>query len=310
MDLIARGSCGLCCDGENRCRISVSKSAASIVAVGIPVDGSSAIVTYDVKGTRLGELTTRAGHYITDVEIIDSPQQPQTVAYTYFYNANTGKEPMVMPGLSAYSFDFAQKRYSLWDWSAHEYRSAGPCNGNVADSRAERVMFVDDQTGVLLVGRSDGGNGVYQCQTRNVSQKTAMVGFDDWTEAFNMQAQAISYVGRLNATTGQVAIGSYMLARVPSNTRGNTLFTVDAGADANGNIYLAETSACCVQNMANLTINGQKLEPTGDSAALQVVSGDFSDRKLWHHFNLPGSQNHTGSAAIGVAVGKTQSVRI
>merc|ERR1712159_287400 len=162
---------------------------------------------------------------------IDSPEQPNTVAYTYFYNSNTGKEPMVMPGLSATSLDFRTVRYDLWAWSAHEYRAPGPCDGNVADSRAERIMFVDDETGVLLVGRSDGGNGVYQCQTRNVTQKTALVGYDGYTESYNMQAQAISYIGRLKPTTGQVIIGSYNLVRLPSSTRGNTLATVGAGAD-------------------------------------------------------------------------------
>jgi hypothetical protein len=169
-------------------------------------------------------------------------------------------------------------------------------------------MFVDDQVGVLLIGRSDGGNGVYQCQTRNVTQKTAIVGYDSYTESFNMQAQAISYMGRLKPTTGQVIIGSYNLVRLPSNTRGNTLTTVDAGADAAGNIYFAQTAACCIENMANLTINGEQLQQTGDSAALQVVSKDFGTRKLWHHFSRPGSANHTGSQAIGVAVGKSMTV--
>ena len=314
MELVQRGSCGLCCDGLNRCRISMSKGSTgkatlgSTTVVGIPVAGSSAIVTYSGTGVRLGERITKPGHFITDVEIIDSPEQPETVAYTFFYNANTGREPMVMPGLSATSFDFKTARYDLWAWSAHEYRSPGPCDGNVADSRAERIMFVDDQVGVLLIGRSDGGNGVYQCQTRNVTQKTAIVGYDSYTESFNMQAQAISYMGRLKPTTGQVIIGSYNLVRLPSNTRGNTLTTVDAGADAAGNIYFAQTAACCIENMANLTINGEQLQQTGDSAALQVVSKDFGTRKLWHHFSRPGSANHTGSQAIGVAVGKSMTV--
>lgn len=312
MALVQRGDCGLCCDGRNRCRISISKASGNATSattvVGIPVAGSSAIVTYSSSGVRLGEHITKPGRFITDVEIIDSPQQPETVAYTFFYNSNTGREPMVMPGLSATSFDFKTVRYDLWAWSAHEYRSPGPCDGNVADSRAERIMFVDDQTGVLLIGRSDGGNGVYQCQTRNVTQKTAIVGYDGYTESFNMQAQAITYMGRLKPTTGQVIIGSYNLVRLPTSTRGNTLGTVDAGADSAGNIYLAQTAACCIQNMANLTVNGQPLQPTGDAAALQVVSKDFGTRKLWHHFSLPGSANHTGSQAIGVAVGKSMTV--
>eukprot|EP01043_Picozoa_sp_COSAG02_P045055 COSAG02_NODE_4082_length_5808_cov_3.266071_5_plen_259_part_00 len=218
---------------------------------------------------------------------------------------------MVMPGLSATSLDFATTRYDLWAWSAHEYRSPGPCDGNVADSRAERIMFVDDETGVLLVGRSDGGNGVYQCQTRNVTQKTALVGYDGYTESYNMQAQAISYIGRLKPTTGQVIIGSYNLVRLPSSTRGNTLATVGAGADAAGNVYLAQTASCCIQNMANLTANGEPLQPTGDGAALQVVSKDFTTRKLWHHFTrpkVPGSANHTSSHAIGVVVGKDMAI--
>ena len=85
--LVQRGSCGLCCDGQNRCRISVSKAnapdqaTAPSVAVGIPVVGRSAIVTYGATGARLGERTTRHGHFITDVEMIDSPEQPNTVRH-------------------------------------------------------------------------------------------------------------------------------------------------------------------------------------------------------------------------------------
>ena len=216
-------------------------------------------------------------------------------AYLFEFDINIGIQ-------SAIAFRF------LTFSCANRYRSPGPCDGNVADSRAERIMFVNDKTGVLLVGRSDGGNGVYQCQTRNVTQKTALVGYDGYTESYNMQAQAISYIGRLKPTTGQVIIGSYNLVRLQSSTRGNSLATVGAGADAAGNVYLAQTASCCIQNMANLTANGEPLQPTGDGAALQVVSKDFTTRKMWHHFTRPGSANHTSSRAVGIAVGNEMAV--
>jgi hypothetical protein len=180
-----------------------------------------------------------------------------------------------MPGLLAMDYGLEKTLYRLWPWDARPYREPGPCNGDVADSRAERVVYTDGKQ-LLFVGRSDGGNGAYYCQDRNVNETTNMVSYDDFTSAYNMQSQAISYFAQLDAVSGQVLVGQYNLVRL-SNTAGNTLGTVAIDA-AGDNIYLAQTAACCIENMANLTVNNQALSGPADAAVLQV-----------RHPEIPGS---------------------
>jgi hypothetical protein len=95
------------------------------------------------------------------------------------------------------------------------------------------------------------------------------ISYDPFTSAYNMQAQAISFFGDLDPSTGQLRYGQYNLVRL-SSTSGNTLDTVGAAGDDSHRRYFAQTAACCIENMANLTINGQPLSGPADAAVLQV----------------------------------------
>eukprot|EP00040_Diaphanoeca_grandis_P035608 m.224407 g.224407 ORF g.224407 m.224407 type:complete len:791 (-) comp33428_c2_seq3:304-2676(-) len=301
LPLVERGPCGLCCREDFTCRTSVGTDGT--LAVVIPAGETASIVaTFDANGKRLGSHVKESGD-LTDVEVVNSQQFPNHVAYTWFYPSATGREPMVMPGLSLMDYTLTKELYRLWPWgSGHPYRQPGPCDGDVADSRALRVKWSSENE-LLFVGRSDGGNGIFGCQTRNVLNKAAMIGYDGYSQSYNMQSQAISYLGKLKADTGQILYGQLALARLPDGIKkGNTLHTTAVAEDKAGNIYYAQTAACCIQNMANLTVQKQPLLATGDGMALMVVNRNFSQRLLWHHFASPTQVHGAGSSAVDLAV--------
>lgn len=301
------GSCGRCCHGLLRCLVSVSANGMSFVS--LPFTGGTALATFDASGTVVGTRTMPLGHSVTSLEVIgDGLTDVQTVnpsvsvAWTYFYDSNTGREPMVMPSLKKFSFDLTTETFGLWSWSAHVYRCPGPCNGRVADARAECIIWNGGKDGPILLARSDGGHAIYSCQTRDPNRTTSVLGWDSYTIPSNMQAQAISYIGRMVPGTGQVSRGFYNVVRL-SSTKGNSIRTRAGAVDFNtGNVYLAQTASCCIPNMENLTINGHQLAPTGDGMVLQVVTPDFERRLTWHHFASPMSAKDTGSTAVDVDV--------
>eukprot|EP00039_Didymoeca_costata_P032502 m.38098 g.38098 ORF g.38098 m.38098 type:complete len:782 (-) comp9387_c0_seq3:941-3286(-) len=302
LSYVEPGSCGVCCDGTghstSHCRVSVGDDGT--VAATIPsFNGASSVISLDTSGKILGGYSSTLD-FFTDVEVFDSNKM---IIFTYFYNSDTGHEPMVMPSMIAMDYTLSKEIYRDWWWgSGHPYRQPGPCNGNVADSRAELVEKGKDGD-ILFVGRSDGGNGVYQCQTQDVNRTTTLVSYDDYTQSFNMQAQAISFLGKMKLSTGQITVGQYNLVRLPSGSHGgNTIQTKSVAQDPNGVLYYAQTSACCIQNMANLTINGQALLQSGDGVVLQAVSASYQHRLLWHHFALPTQTHGSSSSAVEVVV--------
>jgi hypothetical protein len=144
-------------DGDVRCRTSIGDDGTAAVLV--PTGDVTLVMSYSSAGKTLGKFYLRENG-VTDVSVDSNSKR---VYVSWFYDSNTGHEPMVMPAVEALDYTLTTSDYRLWPWSAHVYRSPGPCNGDVADSRAER-MVVADNGDIIFVGRSDGGNGAFYCQ--------------------------------------------------------------------------------------------------------------------------------------------------
>lgn len=114
-----------------------------------------------------------------------------------------------------------------------------------------------------------------------------------------MQAQAITNMLRVDASSGEVIVGQIQLVRL-ANTQGNTLITVAAQSDTAGVVYELQNAACCLPNMANLTINGQPLAGPTDATALHIVSPNMEVRHTWTHFIAAGSGGSTTAIDIDV----------
>ena len=190
--------------------------------------------------------------------------------------------------------------YRAFPWDAHPYREPGPCDGNVADGRIETVRVGRDGS-LLLAGRSDGGNSPFACGIRNVSRVVPFAAIDDYTNAANMQSEAITQFLRVDAVSGEVIRAQTQVVRLPSGSRGaNTLITMGAQSDENGALYLLQNAACCIPNMPNLTVNGQALNGWSDATVLHVLDSSMSRRFAWTHFSLAGSKG--GSSPVDIDV--------
>jgi len=229
----------------------------------------------------------------------------QTVGASWFYNSNTGKEPMVMPAFASYSYASPQTTptllYRAFPWDARPYRQSGlPCNGNVADGRIETTRAGRDGT-LLVAGRSDGGNSPFACGTRNLTRTPPFAQIDGFTNSANMQSQAITQFLRVDAGSGEVELAQTQVVRLPGPAaHGNTLLTLGAQSDTNGVMYLLQNAACCIPNMPNLTVNGHALNNWSDATVLQVLDPSMTSRHAWTHFSLPGSRG--GSSPVDIDV--------
>jgi hypothetical protein len=206
---------------------------------------------------------------------------------TYFYNSNTGREPMVMPRVEYYGYASPSSAappsflFADFPWSAEVYRQPGPCDGNVADARIEDLRLARDGA-LLLAARSDGGDTPFACGLRDASRRIPFVAYDAFTDSANMQAQAITNFLRVDAGTGETAVGQIQVARLPSS-RGNTLVTRAVHGDARGFSYQLQQAGFAIERMGNLTVNGLPLAPPCDATVLLIASPTL-ERRHWTHF--------------------------
>lgn len=204
-----------------------------------------------------------------------------------------------MPGLSVMDAKLSKRQWRDYDYDAHQLRQEGKaCNGDVADGRAIAIRLGQDGQ-LYYAGRSDGGNTMYYCQPDSASTKIDVVSGDPYTSSYNMGAEGITFVARMNPSDGKVSLGQVQLARLSSG-KGNSLQTIALAADDAGNLYLAQKSSCCIENRDNLTVAGQPIAPYGGGdAALMVLSQDLTRRLHWTVFQ---SSQATMASAIDVSV--------
>ena len=285
------GPCGPCCagDGSTFCRLDIgddgvvaARLAASAGADGGDADAGGLLwAAWTPAGARLATGAVRGAAAIT-ATFVDAARRRFGIAH--LYNSNTGREPMVMPRVTIYGYGGAGApavELVLLAWSATVYRSPGPCDGSVADARIEDLRLARDGT-LLLAGRSDGGDSPFACGLRDSNRSTPFVAYDAYTDSANMQAQAITNFLRVDAGTGEAAVGQIQVARLP-NSRANTLVTRAVHGDARGYSYELQQASYAIERMGNLTINGLPLAPSCDATTLLVASPALA-RRHWTHF--------------------------
>ena len=294
-------ACGPCCagDGKTFCRLDIGDDG--VVAARLAATAGSAYddatagdllwAAWAPSGARLATGVAARASAIT-ATFVDAPRRRFGIAY--IYNSFTGREPMVMPRVEVFSYAGAGApavELVLMAWSASVYRSPGPCDGNVADARVEDVRLGRDGT-LLLAGRSDGGDTPFACGLRDANRTIPFAAFDAFTESSNMQSQAITNLLRVDAGTGEAAVGQVQLARLPGSG-GNTLVTRAVHADAGGFVYELQSAGFAIAEMGNLTINGQPLAAPCDATVLLVASPTLA-RRHWTHFARRGAPGDSG----------------
>lgn len=298
---VTPGSCGTCCSngGAVTCRVDIGDDGIVAVALAAATQSGEWLwAAWDATGVRMLARAERAAA-LTSVYVHSATQ---TVGASWFYNDNTGHEPMVMPAAAAFTYATLppQLHFRAFPWGARTYRSPGPCDGHVADGRI-MALRAGRNGSLLVAGRSDGGDSPFACGLRNASRVVPYAQVDDYTNPSNMQSQAITQLLRLDPAAGEVALAQTQVARLPTGPRrGNTLLTLGAHSDGAGTLYLLQDAACCIPNMPNLTINGMPLNGWSDAAVLQVLDASMARRLAWTHFARPGSVG--ASAAVDIDV--------
>jgi hypothetical protein len=288
------GSCGVCCSGggATTCRVDIGEDGTVVASLAaVTADGRWLWAAWAPSGARVLAQTAGAAA-LTDV-FVDGARR--AVGASWFFDANTGHEPMVMPAVASVDAASGAERFRTFPWSAKTYRSPGPCDGSVADARVLAARVGRDGT-LLLAGRSDGGDTPFACGLRNASRVVPFAQIDGFTNAADMQSQAITNLLRVDGATGEVLVGQIQVTRLPGRGSGNTLLTMGATSDAAGNVYLLQNAACCIPNMPNLTVNGLPLAGWSDAVALQVLDERLETRFAWTHFTRP---NSTGGSEPG-----------
>jgi hypothetical protein len=298
---VGAGACGPCCAGDGTfCRLDLGDDGVVAARLGAAAPGPAGGLLWAAWSPAGARLATRAAANAKTITatFVDAPRRRFGIAY--FYNSNTGKEPMVMPRVEVFGYGGGAPAllFSLLDWSAAVYRSPGPCDGNVADGRILDVRLARDGT-LLLAGRSDGGNTPFACGLRDPNRTTPFISYDAYTEAANMQAQAITNFIRADAGSGEAEVAQIQLVR--AGARGNTLLTKAVHGDAGGYTYELQSAGFALENMANLTLNGAPLAPPCDATALLIASPTLI-RKHWTHFVKAGAATGDAGGPVDVDV--------
>lgn len=254
--LLEPGDCGVCCWNNG----TQAGGLSCIVSVG---DDRVVAAFFAVQDATLGYLwgayAPNGTRFISDaynvagVSSLFVDAGRGRLGVSFFYDSNTGQEPMVMPKVDTFVYTLGEggsvasfsRDFSLFAWDAHVYRQHDqPCYGDVADGRIRDVRVGRGPGAPLLVsGRSDGGNSPFYCGMRNSSRVTPFTQIDQYTDSANMQSQAVVNMVIANGATGEGIAGQLQLTRLGPGGGGNTLLNQAAQMDAAGNVYELQVNA-------------------------------------------------------------------
>jgi hypothetical protein len=191
------------------------------------------------------------------------------------------------------------ERWKAWDWS---HAQAAATSSSCADTRGLRIATGRDG-GLYFAGESAGGNTIYRYQSTLLTENAPNVSTDAFDSGYNTASNHITYLAKLDPSSGRVVTGQLLLSRL-SDGKGNTIRPRAIAADESGRIYLAGVSACCIQNRSALSFNGAATAAyAGGDPFVLVLSPDLRTRLLWFS-----AANGGKGEALGVAASRGLAV--
>lgn len=275
---------------------SAVPGAASRCAVG--ADGTAAVLVgtkvyvYDAAGTSLGNWDTGAG---TANDLAVASAQHLVIATGFVQITGNLQTPYIRAW--GYNGTFAWKSYDF---------PAGTPNLGGADTRGERIAIGRDGKLYFAASIAGGtGSSVLARDPKDTSKEagTRVVVGDKYTNPYNCCGNGkIAWFGRFNPVDGALEQAQSLLVRNTSDDKGNSISIKAITADANGNVFIAGDSACCLKDRSMLQVNGTTVGnyELGEGYLLSV-SPDFKTRLAWTAFAAPGT-SAGGSPAQAVAV--------
>ncbi|VXD16034.1 putative aggregation factor core protein MAFp3, isoform C (fragment) [Planktothrix serta PCC 8927] len=193
--------------------------------------------------------------------------------------------------------------WKTWDFSASEV--TGQNLG--ADTRGERITIGQDG-GLYFLGKTDGGNNVFQRNGQTITQPLAtLVNVDSFNNFSGAGAGSFTFHSKINPNTGTIDQGQFIVTR--TSTGANSFTPNSITADEFGNVYIGGSSAFQVQNRPSKTINSQPVGAyTLGEMAVLGLSADYTVRKFWTPLTQTGDADGAKGSVNGFTVARGQAV--
>ncbi|MGF1492147.1 MAG: hypothetical protein ACFBSC_06795 [Microcoleaceae cyanobacterium] len=207
------------------------------------------------------------------------------------------------PFLRAFDPNLNQN-WQTWDFNAGEV--TGENLG--ADTRGLQVTFGQDGE-LYFLGRTDGGNNVFQRDGQDITQPlAAKVEADQFNNFSGAGGGTFTFHARIDDETGEVEQGQFIVTRL-SNGNANSFTPISITADEAGNVYIGGASAASIENRDSRTINGQPVGAyTLGEPAIVSLTPDYQERLIWTPLTESGDADGSKGQINGFAVKEGRAV--
>lgn len=273
----------------NASEIAIGEAGTVATLVGTKV------TVFDKDGAILSSFDVPTNREVTDVAIDDGSK----LVFATGFKQDDGAPctQLQIPFLRAYAFN-GTLAWKAYDWNKTEAGNASEC----ADSRGYALAMGADGK-LYYAGESHGGNTVHRRLPLDLTQNAPVVKYDAYNDPYNLNGAApIGFYARFDPATGTIEQAQFVCTRLSSG-KGNAARPRAIAADAQGNMFIAGATACCIENGPTKTVNGSPAMPAyAGGGFLLVVSSDFKQRLAWTAFNgeIGGGANGT-SVAVGAS---------
>ncbi|MEA5522599.1 Calx-beta domain-containing protein [Limnoraphis robusta] len=298
-EIVTVGSFGIKVYNQNAGTVLWSQTG-TFDRVAVANDGTIATLTnsndtvtlWSSTGTQLA-TTTLTGTDIRPADIAINP----TTKQVYLTGFNQVSADLQTPFIRAFDTNLTQI-WNTWDYSAAQV--TGQNLG--ADTRGERITF-GQNGGLYFLGKTDGGNNVYQRDGEDISQALATkVDVDKYNNFSGAGSGSFTFHAKINPTNGSIERGQFILTN--NGTKPNSFTPNSITADEVGNVYIGGSSAFQLPNRDTQQINGETVgNYTLGEIAVLGLTPDYTVRKFWTPLTQTGDTDGSSGSINGFAVG-------
>jgi hypothetical protein len=288
-------------------REKVSRCAIGLGASGSPLAAAlvgTRVVHFTLSGSGVVSGTIEVQGVTAVSDLVVDGANGQIIVTGYTQKASDLKVAFIR----AYRIDGGALAWTAYDFSATAVKGASLA----ADSEGRRLAIGQDGR-LYFAGFTDGGNAIYGRSPQNLAQTlpgTQLVKIDSYSDPFGLRgARSLAWLGRFDPASGALLQGQWLLTRLSDNG-GNSISVKAIAADAEGRVFVAGDSACCIKDRSGTAGAAQRLSVggvavgnyEGGEAFLLALSADLKTRLAWTVFAATGS-SAGGSPAEALAVG-------
>ncbi|WP_413166086.1 Calx-beta domain-containing protein [Capilliphycus salinus ALCB114379] len=298
-EIVAVGSFGIKVYNPNAGTVLWSQ-AGTFDRVAIANNGTIATLTnsndrvtlWSPAGSQLA-TTTLTGTDIRPADIAINP----TTNQVYVTGFNQVTSTLQTPFIRAFDTNLNQI-WNTWDYSAAQV--TGQNLG--ADTRGIQITF-GQNGGLYFLGKTDGGNNVFQRDGEAITQPLATrVQVDKYNSFAGAGSGSFTFHAKINPSDGSIERGQFILTSNSQN-KPNSFNPNSITADEFGNVYIGASSAARLQNRDTQQINGQTVgNYTSDEIAVIGLTPDYTVRKFWTPFTQSGDTDGSKGEINGFAV--------